>query len=164
MSIDFAPNSLRPAPLSSLQERLGLDEARRAVSESEYADSLMPVVDAVRKDPERLWRPYDAVQIAKVVSAFNLDRTLRKAAGLDFAELLDRSRLDLALTRLGSGTSADAVAEAYWPPRTRAQQLKETQANVIVVDNKLSSRDNLDAALRRTIDLGLDAVAERLRP
>lgn len=151
-------------PLASLRGRVGLEEARKAAAASEYSDSLIPVIDAVLAEPERLWRVFDAVQMAHVVSAFNLDRTMKKAIGFDFAELVDRARVDHALRELASGNSTvDEVAEIYWPPRTRAQQLKELNANIAVVDNKKSSKDNLDEALRRMLDLDLDTIVGRLK-
>ncbi len=152
-------------PLAAMRERVGLDEARKNIAESEYSDSLLPVIDAVLGEPEKLWRVYDAVQMAHVVSAFNLDRILKKSAGFDFAELVDRARIDHALRSLSeSGDSVDEIAELYWPPRTRAQQLKELNANVSVVDNKLSSRENLNEAFTRTLDQNLDSVVASLRP
>lgn len=152
------------APLEALIDRAGLQTARQAAEASEYATGLVPVIDAIAATPEQLWRPYDVLKIAGVVSAFNLDRVLRKTVGFEFIELVDRARVHRALGMIAeSDASVDAVAEAYWPPRTRAQQIKELQANVVIQDNKLSSRENLDAAFRRVLDMGLDAVVATLR-
>jgi len=104
------------------------------------------------------------LEMAGVVSAFNLDRILTKSIGYDFAELVDRARVLHALDALATTEeSVDEIAEIYWPPRTRNQMLKEQKANVVVVDNKLSSRENLDAAFQRVLDMSLDDVVSGAR-
>lgn len=148
----------------ALRERTGVRRAQLAAAESEYASGLVPVIDAVLAEPEHLWRAHDMLEKAGVVSVFNLDRTLTKAIGFNFAELVDRARVLHALDALEkTDATVDEIAEIYWPPRTRNQMLKEQKANVVVVDNKLSSRENLDAAFVRVFEMSLDDVASALR-
>ena len=147
-----------------MRERTGVERARADAAASEYAEGLVPVIDAVLASPEHLWRAHDMLEMAGVVSVFNLDRTLTKAIGYDFAELVDRARVLHALDALAqTDASVDEIAETYWPPRTRVQMLKEQKANVVVVDNKLTSRENLDAAFQRVFEMSLDDVASALR-
>lgn len=148
----------------ALRERTGIRQARDAAAASDYADGLVPVIDAVVADPAHLWRGHDMLETAGVVSVFNLDRTLTKAIGFDFAELVDRARVLRALDALAENeATVDEIAEIYWPPRTRNQMLKEQKANVVVVDNKLSSRENLDAAFQRVFEMSLDDVVKSVR-
>jgi len=149
----------------SLRERTGICRAQADAAASDYAQGLVPVIEAVLASPEHLWRSHDMLEMAGVVSAFNLDRTLVKAIGFDFAELVDRVRVLHALDALtGTEATVDEIAEIYWPPRTRNQMLKEQKANVVVVDNKLSSRENLDAAFLRVFEMNLDDVVAAVRP
>jgi AraC-like DNA-binding protein len=148
----------------ALRERTGIPRAQADAAASEYAEGLVPVIDAVLAEPEHLWRAHDMIDTAGVVSVFNLDRILTKATGYDFAELVDRARVLHALDALSqTDASVDEIAEVYWPPRTRNQLLKEQKANVAVVDNKLSSRENLDAAFVRVLEMSLNDVVGAVR-